>query len=367
MAEFVIKAKGKYQPKQLLLTMVWNKFEKSPSIGKPSLHTLNTYKYWITQFIDWLDKNHRNIKVLSAVDSDIAKKYATHIYDSGISHKTYNEILNTLARVFNIFHDEAGITSNPFSKKDIPRLAKNTVSRKEFTREETTAILNSFKEIDIPFKTEYELLFYLAVFSGFRQKDGVLLQWNDINFNKNQIFITPYKTKKHDIKVQIPIHPSLRQKLLEAFNIRINNDVIPNLASIFRINPKPVEKVIKKILEYGGFKNPELDKSIHGQKLQRPCLYGMHSFRYSFVSFCAESGVPMAIVSDIVGHSNVAMTRHYARVSNESKQKAISSVQLLSDSSNSTFALRDKIISKINILPEDKLAKVSEYLESLKL
>lgn len=58
--------------------------------------------------------------------------------------------------------------------------------------------------------------------------------------------------------------------------------------------------------------------------------YGLHSFRHTFVSFCANAGVPLAVVSEIVGHGNPAMTRHYSHISIESKQTAISSLPQLS-------------------------------------
>ena len=51
--------------------------------------------------------------------------------------------------------------------------------------------------------------------------------------------------------------------------------------------------------------------------------YGAHSFRHSFVSFCASAGVPLAVVQQIVGHGSPAMTEHYFNASHEAKQAAI--------------------------------------------
>ena len=58
--------------------------------------------------------------------------------------------------------------------------------------------------------------------------------------------------------------------------------------------------------------------------------YSLHSFRHTFVSFCANAGVPLDIVATIVGHGSSAMTRHYAHISDEAKKQAIATLPVLS-------------------------------------
>jgi hypothetical protein len=69
----------------------------------------------------------------------------------------------------------------------------------------------------------------------------------------------------------------------------------------------------------GRSKKDEGDKVTARQAAQ----YGAHSFRHTFVSFCARAGVPLAIVKQIVGHGSPAMTEHYFNASKEAKQAAI--------------------------------------------
>ena len=45
--------------------------------------------------------------------------------------------------------------------------------------------------------------------------------------------------------------------------------------------------------------------------------------RHSFVSLCANAGVPLAAVQAIVGHSNPAMTRHYSHIGIEAARGAV--------------------------------------------
>lgn len=44
---------------------------------------------------------------------------------------------------------------------------------------------------------------------------------------------------------------------------------------------------------------------------------GFHSLRHTYVSLHAERGTPAAMIQNIVGHSNLAMTRHYTHVNTE--------------------------------------------------
>ena len=47
---------------------------------------------------------------------------------------------------------------------------------------------------------------------------------------------------------------------------------------------------------------------------------GFHSLRHTYVSLCANAGVPLAIVQAIVGHTNPAMTAHYFHESDAALQ-----------------------------------------------
>ena len=103
-------------------------------------------------------------------------------------------------------------------------------------------------------------------------------------------------------------------------------------------------KIARKILNDCGFSSESvLNKKEVSQREINPCIYGFHSFRYFFVSIYAESGVPMALVQDIVGHSNFAMTKHYTRFSNEYRQSEIKKLNLFDYSDIKTiFRIRTR-------------------------
>ncbi|MFM1551463.1 MAG: tyrosine-type recombinase/integrase [Lentisphaeria bacterium] len=57
-------------------------------------------------------------------------------------------------------------------------------------------------------------------------------------------------------------------------------------------------------------------------------LFGFHSLRHSFVSFCANAGVPLSTVQKLIGHGSPAMTRHYHHLSDEAAQSAMAALPM---------------------------------------
>ena len=55
-------------------------------------------------------------------------------------------------------------------------------------------------------------------------------------------------------------------------------------------------------------------------------IYGFHSLRHSFASFCAEAGVPKAVLLSILGTESDIADKYYTHVSEESQRKAIEAI-----------------------------------------
>ena len=55
-------------------------------------------------------------------------------------------------------------------------------------------------------------------------------------------------------------------------------------------------------------------------------VYGFHSLRHSFASYCAEAGVPQATVVSILGADSEIVSKYYTHVGDEAQQKAIAAI-----------------------------------------
>ena len=355
------KAKDLFHKKLFSLDDIWGKFEKHPSRKQCGEKTLKLHKYRINKFLNWLRNNAPHIKSLSDVTDVIAKQYAIHLNSTNISGKTYNETIASLRMIFKLFSAEAGIVNNPFKTEIIAKKDAIPKTRKEFSQKELIKILQSFDTLNIKDAKELEVLFHLGAWTGLRLKDCALMQWLSIDFASNLIQCAPSKSRKYEVMVNIPMHPLLREKLLDAQEWQENEYVLPNIAKRYNRNSISIIKAIKKILTLNGFATTEDDKE--KKRLLNANVYGFHSFRHSFVSFCAKAGVPMAVVQEIVGHKNPAMTKHYTHTGIEEAKRAINALPMgeIKSISMDENMKRDEINSILNNATSEQLVKILDF------
>jgi integrase len=191
-------------------------------------------------------------------------------------------------------------------------------------------------------RKDVKILFRVGAYTGMRLKDCVLVKWSDINFTRNTINVKPYKTNKH---ITVPMHPDLLAVLKSAN--KKNEYVMPDLADRYFRNPSGVDKTSCRVIWYA-----LESKHVPGKLPDRIKGYGFHSLRHSFVSFCANAGVPLAVVQEIVGHNNVAVTRIYAHFAPETLRQAIDALP-----GRKSAPMR----------PEKKLKQIKELLDGGKL
>lgn len=64
---------------------------------------------------------------------------------------------------------------------------------------------------------------------------------------------------------------------------------------------------------------------VPGRK-KKMTVYGFHSLRHSFASFCAEAGVPKAVLLSILGTESEIADKYYTHVGEAAQQQAIAAV-----------------------------------------
>jgi integrase len=339
---------------KLLLNDVWNTYIENPFRPDSGKSTLLFYKRNWNRFLKWLNLEHSTISDFSQITNHEAQEYSQYLWKLGISAKTFNEHIRTLSLITRVLSSYAGIEGNVWG--NIAKKTEDKQSRNEFSENEIIQIIESFKnpELLIQNKSEMELLFHLGIWTGLRLIDCALMKWKNIDISRNIIMCKPQKTlRKTQRLVAIPIHPLLRTGLNNAFDWKENDYVFPNVAERYLNNPSGVKKDIQKIFKFNGF---ETSKKIEGvQRKLKANIYGFHSFRHSFVSFCAKAGVPLPVVQAIVGHGNPAITRHYIHIGEESVKQAISALpqgNLLPESERTTNDKVKEVIELLNSKPE---------------
>ena len=330
------------------LDRVWSCYLAQPYRPDSSAQTLDSYKKAWNRFLKWLQQAHPEIQYAGQVSEVIAVEYFDVSWRGQISSRTYNSLRHALKLVYKHILPVIGLESNPFA--NISRKAGVSESRREFTEEQVEAIFRAFstgffytteleglgpgrkrirKQVTqeyVPlYKDEMFVLLNLCCWTGCRGQDGCQMKWENVDWASRQITYIPQKTARKTAyrSVTLPIHPNLLSALEKAREWRAENQpgedfILPRVAHRYQANPWGIQKDTMKIIRCATGLETMGQKS-GGHRIKNPNLYSLHSFRHTFVSFCANAGVPLDVVASIVGHGSVAMTRHYAHISDAAK------------------------------------------------
>jgi integrase len=340
---------------------VWDLYLKSPARPQSSQGTLGNYKRMWLKFKDWLLIHHPSITSISQVDAGIAHEYAEILWDDDLSANTFNYHIGALRLVFRILANKAGVDQNPWLM--ITRKAEERQSRKELSENEVIAVLEKFDDNSFYLmnKNEMRVMFNLGAWTGLRLIDCALMTWSNIDFDRNRITCIPQKTKrKTQRSVTIPIHPKLKEELVQALEWKENDCVLPKITERYQFNPTGVRKDTVKVFEKSGLETTQkVEAGI--QRKRKANIYGFHSFRHSFVSFCAKAGVPLPVVQSIVGHGNPAITRHYIHIGEDSVRQAINALpQGKKDNKKTSDQKIDEVIEYLNA--KKKLSESEQHI-----
>lgn len=366
------------------VAQLWDTYKDTPRANAISEKSLEEqHRIWL-RFADWMRRH--GVSMAGDMTAQLAAEYMAE-YGETVSNKTFNEVRTLLNRIVQVAVKASVMLENPF--QDIEKRPLETISRQEFTEEQVQKIFDCFKtgffyemnakktkdgtqrklrmEYKPLFRDEMEVLLKLCCFSGCDGENGCLMKWENIDLAKNQISYIRYKTRKKTggRVITLPIHDTLRSALLWAKGWRRQDSpyILPNVADRYKRNHDGIQKDVMKIIRIAlGVETTDSSDTGTRRKLAAN-IYSLHSFRHTFVSFCANACVPMAVVASIVGHGNPAMTRHYAHISAEAKGKAIGSLPSLLEPAKQKSD-RDRLRDMVEKLSDADVSRVLEFIAS---
>lgn len=267
-------------------------------------------------FVEFMKESYPDIVELRQVTQAHAQAFSVSRWVNKKSPSTYNAIIAICSLVYKVLADDerARIGNNPFAK--IKRKHETPFKRRELTTEE-------LRRVCAFVSGELRVLFAIGIYTGLRLSDCVFLKWGNVDLARRIITVTPRKTsRKTGATVTIPIHG----ELLAVLNETPANDragyVIPELAEMYAKTPMCLINRIKAVFNSCGIETQEENKS----GVRAHVVVGFHSLRHTFVSLCANSGVPLALVQSITGHARVEMTRHYFHANENALKTAIAAL-----------------------------------------
>lgn len=323
------------QAQMLPLSEGWAKYEIHPERATP--HTVSeqlAYKTTYDEFVEYVSASgkHTVITSIAELNSDIAEGYAAYMRTIPQAVDTHNRKIKRLRKIFDCLSDYYS-GNNPFKSKTLLRSTReeqDSVARRQaFTKEQEQQLRDVLADdqYKVMNKPEIRVIYYLGMFTGQRLKDCVLLQWQNIDMDRKRIYVKQFKTGK---EVTIPMAEELFQVLTEALAWREDQYVCPKSAARYNKQNREGKNVgnnlvnidVLRVIRWIGL---EPSISVPGRN-KKMTVYGFHSLRHSFASFCAEAGVPKAVLLSILGTDSDIADKYYTHVGEDAQQLAITAI-----------------------------------------
>jgi len=314
----------------LSLIPSWDAYLSAPGRPDSGPKTLCQYESHYDQFVSWIKKQHPDGILMRDVSQEMARSYAEHLTQRGLSANRFNKHIRFLELMFRVLKDKARVPLNPW--ENIRRKRQIPQGRRELTIDELRRVCTAAKG-------EMRLLLAIGIYTGLRLGDCATLRWGEVDLKRSIIRRIPNKTAIRNPKpIHIPIHSSLAAILNELPQEGRGDYVLPETAASYLRDPSIVTNNVRVHMEANkisvhkpgtGF---ETVIAADGKKKQvhsgtRACVeVGFHSLRHTFVSMCREANAPLSVVESMVGHSNPAMTRHYTHTSELAAASAVNSL-----------------------------------------
>lgn len=237
----------------------------------------------------------------------------------GIGEHYIKDSLLLVKAVIRDGQDEGVFPDFAFKQIKIPKTLQIETQKQVYTEKEYQKIIDYILK-NISSKSVGILL---GIYTGMRIGEICALQWKDIDFDEqiinvnktiqriynpldelepSKIVITPGKTK-NSIR-QIPMTNDIIQ-ILKTIKVEDNCYVLSN--SKKPIEPRTYRKFYNKFMKETGVE---------------PIKF--HALRHTFASINIENGADVKTISDILGHSDIAITlKTYTHTSQKAKEKAI--------------------------------------------
>jgi len=353
------------QATDLALVDSWDKYVHHPDRAMPhTVHEQMSYRSSYQEFVDFATRtataeerkkriSHTTISLVKEITPMVAAEFADYLRSQPISVHTHNRKLKRIRKVISVLKEYHG-GENPFYAKSLFRNKREeqdvVVRRQAFTKEEEERLLEELRSPvhRLMNKEEIRIIYTIGMYSGQRLKDCVLLQWQNVDMPHRRIYVKQFKTGK---EVSIPMAPQLYDALIEAQKWKSNQYVCPKSAARYNKTDAEGKNVGNNLVNLDAVRvirwiGLEPAVKVPGRK-KKMTVYGFHSLRHSFASFCAEAGVPKAVLLSILGTESQIADKYYTHVGNEAQEKAIAAI------SGTSFENPDKA----------KIQKALDYIE----
>ncbi len=274
-------------------------------------------------FLEWMDKRaDMRLDMLTKADMLAYLRHALTLVSVG----TVGLFRTNLSAAFNKAVDDELLVRSPMpvnlnlaklAREVNPELGRDKIKRLPFTAEELRILVTQFPA---PWR---DMSLVAVMTGGQRLGDVCSLRWDFIDFASDCLSFTTGKTDKD---MDIPLHPTLRERLL---TIRAEQGgqeeyVFPHMAQRYMRGDASISTEFTSLLKAWGIVKVDTEKTALKGKRKNVSPKSFHSFRHSVVSVLrSDKRITQDLSRAIVGHDSEEIERAYYTASQADKMRGL--------------------------------------------
>lgn len=259
---------------------------------------------------------------LSKITPRAVEGWLVELNNKGLTEATVRSVYNILRAILDVAVRDGALSVNPAAIVKRPRVTR--AEAQYLTDDQVHAVLSAART------TRFASLFELLIHTGLRRGEALALQWSDVDLEAGtlrvratltrfdgKLQVTEPKTTKSDRTVPLDVDAV---RVLRAVRIQQAQDRLRagswwhQTGFVFTsrsgepCEPRNALRAFHTAARHAGL----------------PVSVGLHTLRHTAATILIEEGVPLKIVSEILGHASVTITGDiYGHVSPDVAREAV--------------------------------------------
>ena len=303
---------GKRAGKELSLASIWETFTTVEDLANVTETTLAGYKGNVSLMCDWMTRH--GARNAEGVTIELAGQYLRELQASVVKN-TYNIRLVLFKRVWKaLVRNGYSVKADAWENYSKQKGVKHSSVRRALSNDEVKSLLTNAPTEDL------RLLVTLGIYTGMRLSDCATLRWADVDMTTKTLHVTPIKTRRHGIKLHIPINAELYKELEAARNRSTGEYVSESNAHSY--STRRLTDKVSTLFHDCGIETSEI---VDGKK---KVLTGFHALRHTAASNLAKNGVPPTVIMQIMGWTSTAMLMRYVHTDEEQLREGMEALKV---------------------------------------
>lgn len=291
----------------MLLMNSFEGFERQLTHAEKSPATIRSYLMSCKRFAEAIQtKYNRPVFLEQVLEKDIEEFLYDLKVNKGYKPASINVTLNGLRNLFKYAMKNKFVEQDPTAYVDA---VKNHKARRDFLTSEEIQLLLSTMKHEVG-----NLVVRTLAFTGLRISECLALTFDDIDFDKNRVYVRKGKGNKPR---EIPLSEALKPYLLQYKNgtrrFITSSDTFFATQKTGKISPVYINRLLKEA----------------ATELKWEKNVTCHTLRHSFASKLVKNGTGLPTVATLLGHADFrTVTAVYVHIDESDLQDAVNQLNL---------------------------------------